>query len=84
MKPTFRYLNKPALEPVPGCNWADKMVLNPAILVPTGLAVKIRPYKRDLNMFRTGYLMGMIRIRLSKPLAPMIRLPFSTSSICMS
>lgn len=32
MKPTFRYLNKPALEPVPGCSWADKMVLNPAII----------------------------------------------------
>lgn len=32
MKPTFRYANKPALEPVPGCNWADKMVLNPAIV----------------------------------------------------
>lgn len=32
MKPQFRYLNKPALEPVPGCSWADKMVLNPAIV----------------------------------------------------
>ncbi len=32
MKPTFRYLNKPALEPVPGCSWAEKMVLNPAII----------------------------------------------------
>jgi predicted GH43/DUF377 family glycosyl hydrolase len=32
MKPKFRYLNKPALEPVPGCSWADKMVLNPAII----------------------------------------------------
>lgn len=32
MKPEFRYLNKPALEPVPGCAWAEKMVLNPAII----------------------------------------------------
>lgn len=32
MKPKFRYLNKPALEPVPGCDWAEKMVLNPAII----------------------------------------------------
>lgn len=32
MKPQFRYLDKPALEPVPGCSWADKMVLNPAIV----------------------------------------------------
>lgn len=32
MKPKFRYLNKPVLEPVPGCDWADKMVLNPAIV----------------------------------------------------
>ncbi|MDF2938501.1 MAG: hypothetical protein K0Q90_3874 [Paenibacillaceae bacterium] len=32
MKPEFRYLNKPALEPVPGCDWAEKMVLNPAII----------------------------------------------------
>lgn len=32
MKPHFRYLNKPALEPMPGCDWADKMVLNPAIV----------------------------------------------------
>lgn len=32
MNPNFRYLNKPALEPVPGCDWADKMVLNPAIV----------------------------------------------------
>ncbi|WP_339254777.1 hypothetical protein [Paenibacillus sp. FSL P2-0136] len=32
MKPQFRYLDKPALEPVPGCDWADKMVLNPAII----------------------------------------------------
>lgn len=32
MKPVFRYLDKPALEPVPGCDWADKMVLNPAII----------------------------------------------------
>ncbi|WP_246553388.1 hypothetical protein [Paenibacillus tritici] len=32
MKPKFRYLDKPALEPVPGCDWADKMVLNPAII----------------------------------------------------
>ncbi|AIQ48603.1 hypothetical protein R70723_23855 [Paenibacillus sp. FSL R7-0273] len=32
MKPQFRYLSKPALEPVPGCDWADKMVLNPAIV----------------------------------------------------
>lgn len=32
MKPNFKYLNKPALEPVPGCDWASKMVLNPAIV----------------------------------------------------
>lgn len=32
MKPQFRYLDKPVLEPVPGCSWADKMVLNPAIV----------------------------------------------------
>ncbi len=32
MKPNFRYLNKPALEPVPGCDWAERMVLNPAII----------------------------------------------------
>ncbi|RAV05178.1 hypothetical protein [Paenibacillus sp. YN15] len=32
MKPNFRYLNKPVLEPVPGCDWAEKMVLNPAII----------------------------------------------------
>ncbi|OAS15088.1 hypothetical protein [Paenibacillus oryzisoli] len=32
MKPQFRYLDKPVLEPVPGCDWADKMVLNPAII----------------------------------------------------
>ncbi len=32
MKPQFRYLDQPVLEPVPGCAWADKMVLNPAIV----------------------------------------------------
>ncbi|EES72397.1 hypothetical protein POTG_03005 [Paenibacillus sp. oral taxon 786 str. D14] len=32
MKPQFRYLNHPVLTPVPGCDWADKMVLNPAIV----------------------------------------------------
>lgn len=32
MKPEFHYLDQPALEPVPGCSWADKMVLNPAII----------------------------------------------------
>lgn len=32
MIPYFRYLDRPALEPVPGCDWADKMVLNPAII----------------------------------------------------
>lgn len=36
MKPLFRYLDKPALEPVPGCDWADKMVLNPAIVKDPG------------------------------------------------
>ncbi|MCQ4086358.1 hypothetical protein [Saccharibacillus sp. JS10] len=28
----FRYLDHPVLEPVAGCDWADKMVLNPAIV----------------------------------------------------
>ncbi|WP_058303278.1 glycoside hydrolase family 130 protein [Gorillibacterium timonense] len=28
----FRYLDHPVLEPKPGCAWADKMVLNPAII----------------------------------------------------
>lgn len=32
MNPQFRYLDHPVLEPVPGCAWADKMVLNPAIV----------------------------------------------------
>lgn len=32
MKPQFRYLDHPVLSPVPGCDWADKMVLNPAIV----------------------------------------------------
>jgi len=32
MKPQFIYLDKPVLEPQPGCDWADKMVLNPAII----------------------------------------------------
>lgn len=32
MKPQFRYLDQPVLEPMPGCAWADKMVLNPAIV----------------------------------------------------
>ncbi len=32
MPPQFRYSPKPALEPVPGCEWASKMVLNPAIV----------------------------------------------------
>lgn len=32
MQPQFRYLDHPILSPVPGCDWADKMVLNPAIV----------------------------------------------------
>lgn len=36
MKTQFRYLEKPVLEPVPGCDWADKMVLNPAIVKDPG------------------------------------------------
>ncbi|WP_373229795.1 hypothetical protein [Cohnella sp.] len=32
MKPHFRYSPQPVLEPVPGCEWASKMVLNPAIV----------------------------------------------------
>lgn len=32
MKPNFRYMDRPALEPAPGCEWASKMVLNPAIV----------------------------------------------------
>lgn len=32
MKPTFTYLSAPAIEPQPGCMWADTMVLNPAIM----------------------------------------------------
>ncbi|MDQ8739165.1 hypothetical protein [Paenibacillus sp. LHD-38] len=32
MRPRFRYTPEPVLEPVPGCEWASKMVLNPAIV----------------------------------------------------
>ncbi len=32
MKPNFRYSPEPALMPVEGCDWASKMVLNPAIV----------------------------------------------------
>lgn len=32
MKSMFRYSDKPALEPQEGCEWANKMVLNPAIV----------------------------------------------------
>lgn len=32
LKPHFRYSPRPALEPAPGCEWASKMVLNPAIV----------------------------------------------------
>lgn len=32
LQPQFRYSPQPALEPVPGCDWASKMVLNPAIV----------------------------------------------------
>ncbi|MGG1556290.1 hypothetical protein [Paenibacillus ferrarius] len=32
MKPHFRYSPQPVLEPVPGCEWASQMVLNPAII----------------------------------------------------
>ncbi|TLS51810.1 hypothetical protein FE782_12925 [Paenibacillus antri] len=32
MKPQFRYSPEPALAPVEGCDWASKMVLNPAIV----------------------------------------------------
>jgi predicted GH43/DUF377 family glycosyl hydrolase len=32
MKPHFRYSPRPVLEPVPGCEWASRMVLNPAII----------------------------------------------------
>lgn len=31
-RPEIRYYDKPVLEPKPGCEWADTMVLNPAIL----------------------------------------------------
>lgn len=42
MNPQFRYMNKPALEPVPGCSWAEKMVLNPAIIKD--------PHSDDIHM----------------------------------
>lgn len=32
MIPTFRYSPQPAMVPQPGCDWANKMVLNPAIV----------------------------------------------------
>lgn len=32
MKPQFRYTPEPVLSPVEGCDWASKMVLNPAIV----------------------------------------------------
>jgi predicted GH43/DUF377 family glycosyl hydrolase len=32
MKPNFRYSPEPALAPAEGCDWASKMVLNPAII----------------------------------------------------
>lgn len=32
MKPKFKYSAGPVLEPMPGCIWADTMVLNPAII----------------------------------------------------
>lgn len=32
MSLTIKYSSKPILEPQPGCDWADKMVLNPAII----------------------------------------------------
>jgi predicted GH43/DUF377 family glycosyl hydrolase len=31
MKEKFKYLPQPILKPVPGCSWADTMVLNPAV-----------------------------------------------------
>lgn len=31
-KPDIKYSSKPVLQPHPGCDWADTMVLNPAIL----------------------------------------------------
>lgn len=42
MKPFFEYSPKPALEPQPGCQWADTMVLNPAIVQD--------PLNQDLHM----------------------------------
>lgn len=32
MKPVFKYSPNPVLEPKEGCNWADTMILNPAII----------------------------------------------------
>lgn len=35
-KPKIIYTNKPVLEPCPGCEWADTMVLNPALVMREG------------------------------------------------
>ncbi|MBO6015899.1 MAG: hypothetical protein J6P60_04850 [Lachnospiraceae bacterium] len=39
-KPKITYSKKPVLEPMPGCDWADTMVLNPALFLdPDGKTI---------------------------------------------